>query len=59
MLLGLEKAQCLEIGPKFTSLLMLVAISIHHWDYTNIQHITQDWLVQLALSGACGKESLR
>lgn len=38
---------------------MLVAKSIHHQDYTNIQHITQEQLVQLALSGARGYQNNR
>lgn len=56
MVLGLESGT--ETGPKFASLLMLVAKTIHHWDYTSVQHITQDWFVQLVLSGACGEQSL-
>jgi len=58
MLLRLEKERYSENGTKFGSLLMLVAKSIHHWDYSHIQHITQGWFVQLALSGACGERSL-
>lgn len=47
-----------ELAQNIT-LLMLLAKSIHHWDHIDIQHITQDWLLQLALSGACWEESLR
>lgn len=42
MLLRLVKERYFEVGTKFGSLLMLATETIHHWDYTNIQHITQD-----------------
>lgn len=59
MLLRLVKERYFEVGTKFGSLLMLATETIHHWDYTNIQHITQDWFVQLALSAARGDQSPR
>lgn len=54
-----EKEQYLKLAQKFGSLLMLTSRSIHHRDYTNIQHITQDWFVQLALSSAHRDQSPR
>lgn len=58
MFLGLEKEKIhLKVGTNFGWMLMLERKSIHHLDYTNIQHITQDWFVQLALSGARGEQS--
>lgn len=59
LLLRLVKERYTEEGTKCGSLMKLATETIHHWDCTNIQHITQDWFVQLALSAARGDQSPR